>query len=158
MNLEIEYKYLVDPFFFKTIPLSYEPVVINQAYLMDEKDFNMRVRIEHPIKDPTDKKASLTTKTGKKPAREEYEITIPLDYAEVLFANSFSSLQKLRYKVPFGGLTWEIDHYPEHDLVIAEVEVPSLDYKVLLPPWAIKEVTHDGKYSNTNLARKHKNK
>lgn len=155
MNLEIEYRYLIDRSFFNNhIRGVITPSIITQSYLIHQKEFHMRLRVEHPANKPSEKKATLTTKTGKKPKRQEYEITIPLDYAEVLYQNALSTLTKWRYKVEYSGLTWEIDYYPDHDLVIGEVEVPSEDFQVLLPNWALNEVTLDNKYSNTTLAKK----
>lgn len=154
MNLEIEYRYLVDRKFFNSIKDTIVPLVIHQAYLMDKKDFHMRIRIQHPANNPTQKKATLTSKTGKKPLRQEYEVEIPLDYAEILYKNSISTLVKFRYEVVHAGLTWEIDYFPDHNLIVSEVEVSSLDQKISLPDWALKEVTKDNKYSNTTLAKK----
>ena len=158
MNIEIEYKFLVSMSFFESIKETQTPTVIEQAYLLDGKDFHMRVRIEHTLGSPNKKKASLTTKTGKKPSREEYEIDIPLDYAVVLVKNSISILRKWRYKIKIKELTWELDYYPDDNLVVAEVEVPTLDYPINMPSWVIKEVTKDSKYSNTTLAKKNKAK
>jgi CHAD domain-containing protein/CYTH domain-containing protein len=66
-------------------------------------------------------------------------------------------IRKLRFKVPDGGLTWEIDRFAGRRLVLAEIELPSEDYDVQVPDWlrdhVEREVTGDDAYVNINLAR-----
>ncbi|MFO0697006.1 MAG: hypothetical protein U0230_25760 [Polyangiales bacterium] len=66
-------------------------------------------------------------------------------------------VEKIRYSVDDGGLTWTVDKFTDRDLVLAEVEVPSLDVVPGLPSWlspyVVREVTNDPQYVNLNLAR-----
>jgi adenylate cyclase len=41
---------------------------------------------------------------------------------------------------------------PLAGLVIAEVELPAPDHPLRIPPWAVREVTHDHAYANAALA------
>ncbi|MBT8479431.1 MAG: CHAD domain-containing protein [Gemmatimonadetes bacterium] len=64
---------------------------------------------------------------------------------------------KRRYRVPEGGLTWEVDEFTDRDLVLAEIELPSEEMKPKLPEWiapyVVREVTGESEYVNVNLAR-----
>jgi CHAD domain-containing protein/CYTH domain-containing protein len=66
-------------------------------------------------------------------------------------------IRKLRFKVPDGGLTWEIDRFAGRRLVLAEIELPSADYDVQIPAWLLdhveRDVTGEEEYVNINLAR-----
>ncbi len=65
-------------------------------------------------------------------------------------------IEKVRYAVPHGKHTVEIDVYPFwQDRAIAEVEVASEGETVTLPPFlhVLREVTEDKRYKNVNLAK-----
>ena len=64
-------------------------------------------------------------------------------------------LDKHRYRVPSGGFVWEVDVFAGANagLVIAEVEMPTADTAVTLPPWVGEEVSGDERYYNAYLAR-----
>ena len=87
----------------------------------------------------------------------EYEYPIPAaDAEEMLHKLCLRPLiEKVRYEVPYQGLTWEIDEFQGENLglVIAEVELSSPDQAVILPPWAGPEVSHDKRYANASLVR-----
>jgi adenylate cyclase len=65
-------------------------------------------------------------------------------------------IRKLRFKVPDGDLTWEIDRFRGRRLFLAEIELPSEEYEVRIPEWlrdAIdRDVTGEDEYVNVNLA------
>ena len=65
-------------------------------------------------------------------------------------------VRKLRFRVPDGALTWEIDRFRGRDLVLAEVELPSEEYDVQIPDWlrdhVERDVTGEDAYVNSNLA------
>jgi CHAD domain-containing protein/CYTH domain-containing protein len=65
-------------------------------------------------------------------------------------------IRKLRFRVPDGPLTWEIDRFRGRSLVLAEVELPSEDYDVQIPDWLAdhvdRDVTGEDAYVNVNLA------
>jgi adenylate cyclase len=62
-------------------------------------------------------------------------------------------IDKKRYKVPFDGLTWEIDEFFGENLglIVAEVELESEDQIFKKPEWVGDEVTGDPRYFNANL-------
>jgi adenylate cyclase len=64
-------------------------------------------------------------------------------------------VEKLRYRLPWHGLTWDIDVFQGENrgLVIAEIELPDEDKAFEKPDWLGQEVTSDSRYSNTNLAK-----
>ena len=64
-------------------------------------------------------------------------------------------VEKTRYLVPHGGLTWEVDVFAgaHAGLVMAEVELETADQAIDLPDWAGHEVSHDDRYANASLAR-----
>src|SRR3546814_10078447 len=76
------------------------------------------------------------------------EVPIPAADAEELLAlRQGAVIEKQRYRVPFGGLVWDVDVFGGENagLVIAEVEVPAADHAVALPAWAGTEVTGDAR-------------
>ena len=90
-------------------------------------------------------------------ARDEYEYPIPpTDAAEMLERLcAGGTVEKVRHLVPFAGRTWEVDEFGGENapLVVAEVEIESVDAAVKLPPWLGAEVTDDPRYTNAALAR-----
>jgi CHAD domain-containing protein/CYTH domain-containing protein len=63
---------------------------------------------------------------------------------------------KRRYRVRSGRFIWEVDRFRDRDLVLAEVELPTVDTKVDIPDWledyVVREVTDEFEYVNINLA------
>jgi CHAD domain-containing protein len=61
-----------------------------------------------------------------------------------------------RYPVTDGSLVWEVDAFPERDLVLARVAVPLPRKRVVLPalirPFLVRDVTEEPEYSGVNLA------
>ena len=55
------------------------------------------------------------------------------------------------------GLTWEVDQFTDRDLVLAEIELDSVDQAVDPPVWLrpylVREVTGEEEYVNLNLAK-----
>ena len=63
-------------------------------------------------------------------------------------------IQKLRHNVEYRGFRWEIDEFEgsNEGLVVAEIELASVDQPFEVPPWAGKEVSGDPRYLNTSLS------
>jgi hypothetical protein len=61
-----------------------------------------------------------------------------------------------RYPVSDGSLAWEVDAFPERDMVLARVAVPLPRKRVVLPPLIrphlVREVTDEPEYLGVNLA------
>lgn len=53
------------------------------------------------------------------------------------------------------GLVWEIDVFEGEllNLIIAEVELPSEDFPIIIPSWIGEEITGHHQWSNSSLAR-----
>jgi CYTH domain-containing protein len=62
-------------------------------------------------------------------------------------------IEKMRYEIEAGDLTWEIDEFGgvNEGLIIAEVELDDEEQEIVLPTWIGEEVTHDPRYFNSNL-------
>jgi CYTH domain-containing protein len=89
--------------------------------------------------------------------RLEFEYEIPLADGQLMLDKLCDSpkISKIRYKVPFKGLIWEIDEFlgDNQGLILAEVELQQADQPLAKPDWIGKEVTADLRYYNSNLAR-----
>lgn len=109
--------------------------------------------------------AFLTVKPGDLFAlvRYEWELQIPFKEAQAVLDNSCPrQLTKIRRRIPANGdLVWELDTFtsaykyappPGKEFMLAEIELPSIDTVVELPPWVGREVTGDPRYYNYNLA------
>ncbi|EDP63272.1 hypothetical protein BAL199_28160 [alpha proteobacterium BAL199] len=148
MPAEIERKYLVTGSEWRDAAAP--SVQIRQAYIANTPLASVRVRIKGT------KSAFLTIKGAEAAlSRAEVETAITLAQAEELLTmRQGAVIEKFRFRVPFGGLMWEIDVFEGENagLIIAEVEVPTADHAVQLPPWVGQEVTGDARYYNANLA------
>jgi adenylate cyclase len=65
-------------------------------------------------------------------------------------------VEKTRHVVPSGGSTWEVDVFAGESagLVIAEIELGDDDQDFIRPSWLGAEITGDGRYCNSALARR----
>jgi adenylate cyclase len=149
MAQEIERKFLVDVTQWSPNPAG--GVRYRQGYLATDPDRVVRVRIAGT-------KAFLTIK-GRTAGitRLEFEYPIPREDAGVILDSLclLPLVEKTRYREPFGGHVFEVDVFEGANagLVLAEVELPSADTKVALPPWVGREVSDDARYFNSNLIR-----
>lgn len=146
MGKEIERKFLVEGDAWRALA---EGTRYRQGYLSTVKERTVRVRT---IAD----KAYLTIKgITQGIARTEFEYEIPLADANALLDDLCQRplIEKDRYKIEHGGLTWEVDEFfgENAGLVLAEVELESEDQAVELPGWVGQEVSDDSRYYNANL-------
>jgi adenylate cyclase len=148
MALEIERKFLVVGFSWRSETV--DSSRMNQGYLCIDPRVTVRVRVE-------ELHAHLTVKGKTEHAtRDEFEYEIPrADAVELLNRLCVARVAKVRHRVPFSGLVWEIDEFEELNdgLIVAEIELSHPDQPVDLPTWAGTEVTDDPRYYNSNLAR-----
>lgn len=149
MAQEIERKFLVSGDGWKSTVAS--SARLQQGYLSTSAKATVRVRIYD------DKEAVLTLK-GKTEgiSRAEFEYPIPLEDARELMEMSRPNvIEKRRYNVPFEAHTWEVDVFEglHAGLVLAEVEMASVDEHVHLPDWVGLEVSEDDRYANASLSR-----
>jgi adenylate cyclase len=148
MAKEIERKFIVDPKFIKSLD---NGTNIKQGYLPSSNNTVVRIRI-------TDKKAFLTIKGENKGAvRSEFEYSIPFSDANQILKELCEKpyIEKTRYIVNYSGVNWEVDVFEgdNEGLTIGEIEIETEDEYVDIPNWAVKEVTDDPKYFNSNLIK-----
>lgn len=146
MGTEIERKFLVRGDGWKQLAPG---VPYRQGYLNSDKERTVRVRLAGG-------KGFLTVKGPNRGAvRTEFEYPIPPEEAEAMLAELAERpiIEKIRYRIPFAGLLWEVDEFlgSLQGLVTAEVELEREDQPVELPDWIKVEVTGDPRYYNSNL-------
>ncbi len=146
MATEIEHKYLVVNDSYKTLAL--ERHHITQGYLSRERGRTVRVRV-------VDNSAVITIKgSNKGAARPEFEYAIPLsDARQLLELCPPPIIEKTRHIVMDHGNRWEVDefHGTLEGLTLAELEIPSEDYRYEHPAFVGRDVTGDQRYYNSQL-------
>ncbi len=148
MSQEIERKFLVEDDSYRQMASSSSRIV--QGYICRTSGRTVRVRIRG-------RKGYLTIK-GPSPdggiSRYEWEHEIPVDEARELMRLCESGvIDKVRYLVPFEGHIFEVDEFfgDNEGLVMAEVELETVDEAFERPPFLGKEVTGDRRYYNASL-------
>lgn len=148
MAAEVERKFLVIGDAWK--PKATGCKSIRQTYIASTDKAAIRVRIVD------DAQAYITIKSAEAgTSRSEFEYAVPIEDArEIVKLRSGRIIEKRRYTVPMGELTWEIDVFGGDldGLVIAEIELPRRDAPFERPDWLGKDVTDDERYYNANLA------
>jgi adenylate cyclase len=149
MAKEIERKFLVDRRHDEIESLTSTPgMEIKQGYIASNDTGVVRVRT-------MDDQAFLTIKGATSGiTRSEYEYEIPKrDAEEMLSTLCGSALEKKRWLFPLeGGLTVEVDYFPQIDLMIAEVELASEDQVFDKPEWLLEDVSSCPEYYNNKIA------
>lgn len=147
MAIEIERKFLVRSDEWKNQVSNSKRLV--QGYLTCEDRTSVRVRIID------DTSSTLTIKSeGADISRYEFEYPIPISDALTLLEMRVGHLvSKRRNLIPHDGLIWEVDVFEGENagLVIAEVELSHEQQQLVLPSWVGKEITYDGRFSNSRL-------
>jgi CYTH domain-containing protein len=150
MAVEIERKFLVVGDEYRRMAYSSDRIV--QGYICRADGNSVRVRIR-------DGRGYLTIKGPSLDgglSRYEWEREISLAEAEdMLLLCRDAKIDKRRYLVKCGNHTYEVDEfYGENEgLVVAEVELDSIDEEFEKPPFLGEEVTGDAKYYNSSLTR-----
>ncbi|EAS50640.1 possible adenylate cyclase, conserved hypothetical protein with CYTH domain [Aurantimonas manganoxydans SI85-9A1] len=149
MGLEIERKFLVAHAGWRAQAVG--AVRLEQFYLFSREDASVRVRIRDG------RAARLTIKTGRDGlSRGEFEYDIPLQDAVELRESRVGKLvEKTRHIVPLeGGWQAEVDVFTGtlDGLVMAEIELKTMDDAPPLPDFLGREVTGDPRYFNAQLA------
>ena len=147
--IEIERKFLLrDPSWRDAVECS---TLLRQGYLANNERCSVRVRLAGAS-------AWLSVKAMTPGlARAEYEYPVPVEDAAALLDALCERpfVEKWRHLVSWHGHTWEIDEFlgDNQGLVVAEVELGSIDEQPVLPPWVGREVTDDVRFYNFSLAR-----
>ena len=154
MGIEIERKFLLVDDGWRAA--AHKVVPMAQGYLNDlamvdsgAMPTSVRVRIEG-------ESAFLNIKSREAgPSRQEFEYEIPLADARALLALCVGGkIDKRRHYVQHAGHLWEIDefHGDNAGLVVAEIELGSVDEDFAKPDWVGAEATHAQRYYNLALA------
>ena len=149
MGTEIERKYLVDHEKWKILNKP-KGEHYRQGYILNDDQRAVRVRV-------TNSHAYITIKgPGESTiSRKEYEYEIPATDGEELLAYfTNNGTEKIRYRIPAGIFTWEVDEFlgDNQGLIIAEIELSHEQDKFEIPNWITEEVTDDSRYANSSLA------
>jgi adenylate cyclase len=142
MAVEIERKFLVQREHLPQ-PLP-EGDELEQGYLSVEPIVRVRLVTSHEGV----RHAELTIKGKGLLTRPEFNYPIPHDDAETLLGLCGRALRKVRRRVG----RFELDHFRENDLWLAEIELCDEQERFDRPAWLGEEVTHDPQYSNSRLA------
>ena len=149
MALEIEHKFLLrDERWRDQVERSLR---MRQGYLVSDATRSVRVRVAGD-------QGYLNIKSGTLGiARREYEYRIPLDEAEELLDTLCEKplLEKTRHFIHYGDHLWEVDEFGGDNagLIVAEVELGTVDEAFARPDWIGEEVSHDLRYYNSQLVR-----
>jgi len=144
---EIERKYLV-----KTLDFlgDLKGTRLLQGYVFETEMCVARVRLSN-------ENAWLTLKgPTSELEREEFEYQIPPKEARQILKSFCAGrvIDKTRYEIEYHDICWEIDvfHGENAGLYLAEVELETVDQRLIFPSWLGKEVSHDTRYFNSHLA------
>ena len=167
MALEIERRFLVAGEAWH--PLVRWSAQLRQGYLVSGADgLTLRVRLRQGPAGTADASANngaeeawLTLKAlppGGADAltRLEFEYPIPLEDARAMLRLASHELAKRRYQLDLPGGEWVLDVFEGENapLVVAEVELVSVDSPLELPAWCGREITGRHELSNASLARR----
>jgi adenylate cyclase len=147
MPKEIERKYLVRGNQWQNLA---EGLIYRQGYIATVGKQTVRVRI-------IGEQGYLTIKGENIGAvRSEFEYPIPIEDAEEMLDSLCDRplIEKVRYKIAYEGLVWEVDEFLGENagLIIAEVELTNEHQEITLPDWIDRQVS-DPKYFNVNLVK-----
>ncbi|QIL20974.1 CYTH domain-containing protein [Thermomonas sp. HDW16] len=154
MGIEIERKFLLINDSWRSA--AHKIVPMAQGYLNDlamvdssAMQTSVRVRIEGDA-------AFLNIKSREAgPSRQEFDYEIPVADARALLALCVGGkIDKRRHYVQHAGHLWEIDEFlgDNAGLVVAEIELGSVDEVFATPAWMGVEATHAQRYYNLALA------
>lgn len=149
--IEIERKFLVNDFSYRDKATSC--LEIAQGFLNTDPERTIRIR-------KSGDRAWITVK-GKSEnhgtTRQEWEYEIPIeDATAMLMLCEGGLLHKIRYRIPAGRHTFEVDEFmgDNYGLILAEVELSQVNEDFEKPSWLGNEVTGNPAYYNSQLSLK----
>ncbi len=149
MAIEIERKFLLRDDSWQDS--ADEGVLIRQGYLAGSEKSSIRIRV-------ADDKANINIKSATLDiTRQEYEYPIPLAEANEMLDTLCEGplIEKTRYHVHHEKHLWEIDVFSgdNQGLIVAEVELRSVNENFEPPDWLGEEVSDDARYYNVCLVK-----
>lgn len=146
MAFEIERKFLVDTN--KWAPAD-QGTRLTQAYLGLFPSPTVRIRIAGD-------QAYLTIKGRSETiSHPEFEYEVPVEDAREMLKLAISEpVEKTRYEIWHEGFLWEVDIFSgkNEGLVMAEIELESIDQEFARPDWLLLEVSGDERFYNSYLS------
>ncbi len=146
MSTEIEHKFLITGDAWRNLGTS---TVFRQGYLSTVRERTVRVRSAGDQGWITIKGITIGA------TRTEFEYPIPLADADAMLDELCERpiIEKTRHVVEVDGTTWEIDEFAgvNEGLIVAEVELDSINQEFTRPEWIGNELTDDPRYFNANL-------
>lgn len=146
MGVEIERKFLVRGNAWREQVT--RRIVMDQGYLGGDR-CSVRVRLEGDA-------AMLNIKSREAGARRlEFEYPLPLaDAQDLLEQLSGPRVTKTRHHVTVDAALFEIDEFAGANggLIVAEIELDSVDATFPRPEWLGREITHEIRFYNLRLA------
>lgn len=147
MAIEIERKFLLKNQQWRDI--ADQGCLIRQGYLSDQPERTVRVRL-------SGEQAWLTIK-GKTQGIARLELEYPIAVVEAVQLLDQLCLkpliEKYRYRIVQKDVVWEIDEFlgENKGLLVAEIELRSIDQAFDRPAWLGDEVSDDPRYFNSAL-------
>lgn len=147
MSKEIERKFLIINDNWKALPSQSEKYI--QGYFVTNEKCSIRVRIADDTASINIKSATLGV------TRSEYDYPVPVSDAREMLKNLcvHPLIEKIRHKIKYDNHTWEIDVFSGENegLIVAEIELASIDEPFSKPDWVGEEVSDDPRYYNVCL-------
>jgi CHAD domain-containing protein/CYTH domain-containing protein len=152
LPVEIERKFLL-----RAAP----PLLDGRAFATIEQGYLPGERLHERVRRKTTDTGVVhlrTIKLGGGISRIEIEEACSAKVFEKLWSlTTGRRVRKHRYAIAEGDLTWEIDVFVDRELVLAEVELPSVDRVPEIPAWlapyVVRDVTEEPAYLNLTLAK-----
>jgi CYTH domain-containing protein len=149
------------------LPVMPEPLAIltiTQGYVRSsiakEAGLGPKFRLRKSVGQDGTASWTQTRKTGQGMVREEEERPLTLDEFEAMWPlTEGRRIKKTRFCIAAAGDegVWEVDEFHGLDLAMAEIELQTPSREVSIPHWLnsviVTEVTEDGRYRNSSLAR-----
>jgi len=126
-----------------------EGIHMVQAYMSSNDKSSIRIRIYGDSANLNIKSKTLGIQ------RSEYEYPIPLEQAKEMLESLCDKpyIEKTRFHVMHDGHKWEVDVFAGENegLIVAELELESVDETFTRPDWLGEEVSDDPRYYNICL-------
>lgn len=153
LPLEIERKFLLREC--PPIVRALRPTQIDQGWLPGKA---LKERLRRRVEPDGTVSCWRTIKLGPVEARIEVEEAASADlFASLWPLTRQSRVRKERYTIAEGVHHWEIDVFRDRQLVLAEIELQSMDEAFEVPGWLapyiVRDVTGETAYFNSELAR-----
>ena len=151
MAISIERKFLVNAAAFesaKNLKSDTFEETIEQGYLYNGSSRSVRVRIRN-------NKGKLTFKGSRSlggMARNELRLSVPLFLAKLGIKLVGKTISKTRTYIRYDDVDWKIDKY-EDGIMVGKAKVDLHFKDIILPCWALEEVTGDPAYFTSNIIK-----